>query len=187
MPFSSARLVLLLPLLLGLVVTNGCAKPKLEIDPDYSWNLVRPQEEWPGEKPEEILKPAELEAFAVYGRPDAIRIIYDASGRIITRTEVDTKFVGKKAKKIEDFQRSYVYAVKRVEVVMHPSGEIEEKPLNDQLRIVYENGDPESRTSRPNSTQETWVYYSLGRRFLFLDGELIGEEKFQPMGRWKKT
>jgi hypothetical protein len=182
-----SRFLAVLPVLLGIVAMSGCSKPKLEIDSEYSWNLVRPNQEWPGEKPEEILKPAELEAFAAYGRPDAVRIIYDASRRIITRTEVDTKFVGKKPKKVEDFERSYVYAIKKVEVVMHPSGEIEEIPLNDQLRIVYEHGDPESRTSRPNSNQETWVYYSLGRRFLFLDGELIGEEKFQPMGRWKKT
>lgn len=181
------RLVLFLGALALLAVGAGCNKqPRLAINPEYSWNLVRPQPEWPGEKPEDFLRPAEQEALAAYGRPDAVRVIYDSSRRLVTRVEVDTYFTGKKPKKVEDFEHGYIYYLKGIEVIMHPSGEIEDVPLSDQLKLIYQHGDPDSRTARPNSKQETWAYYTLGRRYQFLEGHIISEESFPPMGRWKK-
>jgi hypothetical protein len=172
-----------------VVVLSGCGKNKkkqLTLDPEYSFNLLIVGEEWPGKKPHKKLSESELEVFNELGRPDAVRIVYDQTRRIMTRIEVDTKFKGQNAKTIHDFEKSWIYYVLGEEVIFHPSGSIEHIPLTDKLRTAYRFGDPENRSSHIAKDQETWSYYSLGKRFKFDGDDLIAEESFPRMGRYMK-
>lgn len=171
----------------ALVLGAACApKPRLAINPEFSWNIVEVPEEWPGEKPEKVLTAAEISALEEYGRPDAIRIVYDRARRIVSRMEVDTYFTGKNPKKLEDFERSWLYIQPKIELVFHPSGRTEEVPLSKQLELIYQYGDPQRSHAGPNGEEEVWNYYTYGKRFHFTNGTFTGESSFPPMGRWTR-
>jgi len=104
---------------------------------------------------------------------------------------VDTKYLGrsgKTPKTIDDFEHSWLYYMRDMEIVFHPSGTYEVLPLSDKLRTVYLLGDPNVRTVHATRTdEETWTYYQEGKRFRFSNDDLIKEERFQPMGRFRRN
>lgn len=158
-------------------------KVPLEIDPNYSVNVIPVPTFWPREKfdwsKDEAQKTTQKDTLAKHGRPDYIRLLYTFEDRMVRTPEVMAGFTmpGKRPEPVIE----WVW-IDDDRVVRFDGADAKERTIDDELRMVCLNGDPGQITRvplSPDSKEEkvTYVYFNLGKEFIFVDGKQIEERK----------
>lgn len=165
--FSALTVVLLL-------LVAGCREEEkiFAPDPEFSINVWKAPEWWPREDKDWPVDPVEAriqqDALAEYGRPQFFRAIWRTDRRVVTQAEM-RELIEKKSSVLEGGETEWIYLEDRKVLRFHPR-RLEERPLDDRLRVLCLNGDPEQirLTKAPDGrTLETYTYYSTGMMYRF--------------------
>lgn len=162
--------------------SKGPEKKPIEIDPNYSVNVVSVPSYWPREKldypkKDTVMKQTMIKAYRQYGRPDYLRRVYTADRtRIIRPNDLQegVTLPGRIPEKTE-----WIYTKEDL-ILEFKFDEIIEHELDDRLEIICLYGDPNE--IRPHKTQLgdlniIYTYYGHGT-FTFHEGKLLREDKF---------
>lgn len=146
----------------------------------FSVNIINPSRTWPNF---DNLTPAMIEALDKEGRPDHFRVWFNPYGELANQRQARTLI------KEEELGRkpwSWIYLRKEIEVRFPTSTQYEKVPLSDKLKVLCERGDPQQRPDiqqmKSGSIKESWFYYDVGRKYVFIDEELAEVQIFQGMG-----
>lgn len=181
MTASAARL---LPLLL-LTLVQGCqSDPKvIEIDPRFSYNVVKVPSWFP--PAEQEMSPAEMEVIQRWGPPDYMRFWWRPDGEFIMSSD----FSGKQDQVVtmlEDATRSWIYYREKREVEFLPNGGYREFPVTTQVDYLCKYGDPEHKSvpkiDAVGRKHETWRWIEYGEMVEFVDGEVARTSYFERTG-----
>lgn len=172
----------------SLVMAVACggepdpAKAPIVIDPNYSVNVIPVPAFWPREKfdwsKDEAQKVVQKDTLAKYGRPDYIRLLYTFEDRMVRTPEAMQGFTmpGKRPEPLTE----WVW-IDANRVVRFDKTEAKEREISDELRMVCLNGDPGQITrvpvpGMPDKERVTYVYFNIGKEFLFVDGKKVDEK-----------
>lgn len=179
---SAARLLAWLGAAVFVMGAASCPNPTvLNMDTGFSVNLARPAATWPRL---DRLSLAEIEAYEQHGKPDYFRIWYSHRDEITSKWEASPIL---RRKSVSGLPRSWVYEEKKIELRFPSPSKFEEVPLSDKLQVLCHRGDPQDRpdiqTLKSGAIRESWMYYDVGEKYIFLDGHLARKQVFTPMGR----
>ncbi len=152
----------------------------VSMDTKFSVNLVRPSDSWPKLRD---LSAAELEAYEKYGKPDFFRVWYNPRGEIATSREAGPVYRNRQVSKLP---LSWLYEKQGIEVRFESPTKFVEVPMSDQFRVLCERGDPQERdvlSSVQGMRRESWTYWDVGEKYIFLDGKLQEKQVFTGVGR----
>ena len=159
----------------------ACPKPLvLEMDTGFSVNLARPAAAWPRL---DRLSLGEIEAYEQHGKPDYFRIWYNHRGEIATKWEAGPVLRRKRA---GEMPRSWVYEEKKIEIRFLSPSKFEVVPLSDPLQVICRRGDPQARdvqTLKDGTVRESWMYYDVGEKYIFVEGNLARKQILKGLGR----
>ena len=176
-----SRVIPVLAVILASLVITACDKDLYVIDPKWSVNVFKPSPKWPPK--EKDMKPAELEAFRKFGKPDAFHVLWDPTGRIYERHAITERVEeAKKGKKIPPF--TWVYIGRGVEVFFEGAG-YQERPLGAKVKLIAQFGDPEDAKDLENGVTQ-WMFYSTGKLYKISHDKIIEEKTFPAMGQFTK-
>jgi hypothetical protein len=181
----SIRLGITAMALMVLVACGGEKDPSkapLEIDPNYSVNVIPVPAFWPREKfdwsKDEAQKVVQKDTLAKYGRPDYIRMLYTFEDRMVRPAEAmqGNTMPGKRPTPLVE----WVW-IDDNRVVRFDGAQAKEREISDELRMVCLNGDPGQVTrvplpGAPDKQRVTYVYFNLGKEFIFVDGKKVDEK-----------
>ncbi len=152
----------------------------VSMDTKFSVNLVRPSENWPNLRE---LSAAELAAYEKYGKPDFFRIWYNPRGEIATSREAGPVYRNRQVSKLP---LSWLYEKAGIEIRFESPTKFVEVPMSDQFRVLCERGDPQERdvlSPVQGMKRESWTYWDVGEKYIFLDGRLQEKQVFTGVGR----
>jgi len=154
-------------LALLLVAATGCfTKHLYDFDPNFSVNLMTPDEDWPDM---DKMRPAEIEVFEKYGEPDFFRPWYNRRGEIMNRWEAGPRI---RTKTVTDLRMSWIYEDRSVEIQFKSPTQFVEVPLSDKLKVLCERGDPSeiaALTNPKDPAREAWTYFDVGEKYFFTE------------------
>lgn len=171
--FASLRFGLVL--IISAMVLAGCGGNKhvIEIDPRFSWNIVRTPYWFPDE---EQLFPVEKDVLDRYGRPNFIRRWWREDGSFITSSDLAGKDNKTVVEDMANQKTSWVYLAMKKEVVFtadHRSHH--EQPISEALELICKYGDPQRQ--RPviveGRKRETWMWVDHGKMAVLEDNKLV--------------
>ena len=176
---SPIRLVVAL-FVAAVAMGAACRKDlALNMDAKFSVNLVRPAVTWPRL---DRLTPAELEVYDKYGKPDYFRLWYNPHGEISTSREAGPAI---RRKLLGELPRSWVYEEKKIEVQFRSPAKFEEVPFSDRMTVLCLRGDPDDRDvqTKENIILESWTYYDVGEKYVFVGDRQVEKQVFKGVGR----
>lgn len=167
-----------------------------------SVNIATPPRDWPDAE-HWTLTPAQQEVLAERGKPEVFRAWWDTRGRLTWGSDLAAQY---RRQRVEDimlychhhdlelpFQLSWIYQTEGqsffqregqevfqgVEIYFIDDDRWEEIPLTDQIGVLIDYGDPESREGPEDwrgHVVERWRYYREGKVFHFVDSEISNVE-----------
>ena len=177
-------LFLLIKFLAVFLIISSCKKNDLLVlDLEFSVNVAKPGEAFPGKGQ---IEQAKKEVMEIYGEPDYVQIWWSQDGRFHQSLEVDRKL--RDPEIIYEKKKSWIYLDRELECEFLGPTRYREKPLSDKMKTICEYGDPENiiKLSESSPYRENWQYYSLGLILKFKDDELIGQSRHTPLRSWFK-
>lgn len=162
----------------GLVACGGKNRKPIDINPDYSVNVIPVPEFWPREDIDWAEEPAKRavqeEVYARLGRPDFFRKVYTFDNRIIRPQELSPYAVLMGQRPTPLFHWVYIDLDK---VITFTGETYKEEEISDQLRTVALHGDPNDIKNFPvDGIQRTsYYYFNHGKEFVFVNGTLTEE------------
>jgi hypothetical protein len=150
------------------------------VDPAFSVNIIKPGSTWPKF---DNMTPAKLEVYDRYGRPDYFRVWYNPNGEIANMRQAGPLI---RQREVGRLPWSWVYETEEIEVRFGSPTRFEEIPLSDKLKVLCTNGDPHAPPDitelKTGSIRESWIYYDVGKQFVFIDDKLADVHRFRGMG-----
>lgn len=156
-------------------------KKPLELNPEFSVNVMPVPDFWPREKFDWPEDPHERQvyqqAWAEHGTPDFFRQVHTFDGRIVRPIELEEghTLISRRPSAVWE----WVY-LEDEKLLKFRGAKMEVEELPDTVRVVCEYGDPnEIKTFELTDQEEktVFIYYNHGMKFEFVDGVEIDRQK----------
>ena len=166
--FGLAAWVGLSVLLMGMA---SCPKSiNYSANPKWSVNLIQPGRSWPRLA---NMSPAKLEAYDQFGKPEFFRVWYNSAGELANTRQAGPLI---REKDLGKLPWSWVYEKQEIEIRFESPTKFEKVPIPDKVKVLCLRGDPHEQpkmfTLKSGSLREDWIYYDVGKKYIFVDDKL---------------